>query len=237
MTIPFPCDSGLFDIQLEAVSTLNNILCTRCEHPLNQHEDARLSPPSAHGEWPFPSLQPSLFHAQGYLPPQVRSTAHFLQKKDPLLRPTPLKVRISFLPKRFLAPFNSRKLFVAVQEYRPSPVTATRDATVQELWQRLKEVRTVHVRGTPASGKSILARLLYEHVRKSQQDIEVFLVTWPVDFKGFLPCTQYYMLLNKLVGRPASPQRLGLQQRSCYNRRSSKFLSICQSLERLHQVS
>src|SRR5437763_771929 len=53
------------------------------------------------------------------------------------------------------------------------PITCPREATVAALWEQLQEVRIIHVRGTPTSGKSTLANLLSEYVKAKEQRIEV----------------------------------------------------------------
>ena len=78
-----------------------------------------------------------------------------------------------------------------------------REATVAALWKRLEEVGVVHVRGTPASGKSTLAHLLENYVRKTGLDIRVYRFSWPAAFPdGFWSGTPYHQLLNWILRRP-----------------------------------
>lgn len=59
-----------------------------------------------------------------------------------------------------------------------NPFLCPRNETVQELARILDDERVVHVRGTPASGKTTLASLLHEHYR--QQNIPSVLISqWP----------------------------------------------------------
>ncbi|WEW55222.1 hypothetical protein PRK78_000651 [Emydomyces testavorans] len=77
-----------------------------------------------------------------------------------------------------------------------------REVTVQALWKRLQEFSVVHVRGTPASGKSTLARLLQLHVQNTS-NIRVISFTWPMNFPAPLSVrSPYYYLLNHVLGRP-----------------------------------
>ncbi|PGH00845.1 hypothetical protein AJ79_08097 [Helicocarpus griseus UAMH5409] len=56
-----------------------------------------------------------------------------------------------------------------------------RQSTVSALWSRLRRYSVIHVRGTPASGKSTLAQLLARHVKKNS-DIPVLIASWPLNF-------------------------------------------------------
>jgi hypothetical protein len=74
---------------------------------------------------------------------------------------------------------------------------------VTALWDRFQEVGVVHVRGTPASGKSTLARFLEKHVRITRPDLLVYGFSWPTTFPdGFWPGSPYYHLPNSLTKRP-----------------------------------
>lgn len=78
----------------------------------------------------------------------------------------------------------------------------SRDVTVRALWKRVKETGVVHIRGTPASGKSNLARLLRRHVAKISE-MPVISLSWPMDFPQNLPTNaMYYKLLNAITVRP-----------------------------------
>jgi hypothetical protein len=61
---------------------------------------------------------------------------------------------------------------------------STRKDTVTALWERIQQVGVVHVRGTPATGKSTLARLLEDHVRTIEPNLEVYRFAWPLSFPG-----------------------------------------------------
>ena len=85
----------------------------------------------------------------------------------------------------------------------PDPLMSQRKITVVALWERLRQVRVIHVRGTPASGKSTLARLLGEFVRATEPGIPVHLFTWPCAFPdGLTTLSPYYHMLNSIIGRP-----------------------------------
>lgn len=87
---------------------------------------------------------------------------------------------------------------VAVNFRERSP----RKTTVEALWKRLQECAVVHIRGTPASGKSTLARLLHLHVRRVAPDMEILSITWPLQLpEGFGTYTPYYQLLNLITRR------------------------------------
>jgi hypothetical protein len=83
------------------------------------------------------------------------------------------------------------------------PSESPRRDTVATLWGRIQEVGVVHVRGTPASGKSTLARLLEQYVIKKRPDLLVYRFSWPSTFPdGFWPGSQYHTLLNSITKRP-----------------------------------
>ena len=46
------------------------------------------------------------------------------------------------------------------------PLECPRVQTVSVLWERIQEHHVVHVRATPASGKSTLSSLLEQHVKR-----------------------------------------------------------------------
>ena len=72
-----------------------------------------------------------------------------------------------------------------------------------ELWDRIQQVGVVHVRGTPASGKSTLARLLKGHVRTTRPNLQLYDFSWPSAFPdGFWPGSKYQELLNFITKRP-----------------------------------
>ena len=64
-------------------------------------------------------------------------------------------------------------------QYRPSeyPEICPRQQTVQRLAELLDQNKVMHVRGTPASGKSTLARLLCELLIEKKQKV-VFISRW-----------------------------------------------------------
>jgi hypothetical protein len=49
---------------------------------------------------------------------------------------------------------------------------------VATLWSQVEKLWVMHVRGTPSSGKSILAALLQEYVKEIQPDVNVIYMSW-----------------------------------------------------------
>ena len=60
------------------------------------------------------------------------------------------------------------------------PNLSPRHGTVATLWDRIQQVGVVHIRGTPACGKSTLARFLEDHVRTTRPSLPVYRFSWPV---------------------------------------------------------
>ncbi|KAJ5908689.1 hypothetical protein N7495_001371 [Penicillium taxi] len=79
-------------------------------------------------------------------------------------------------------PLEIRSLFSTLLDFNQyslaSPLTCSRAATVQELASILDENRVVNVRGTPASGKSVLAGLLHRYYLE-QNIPAVLIMGWP----------------------------------------------------------
>jgi hypothetical protein len=59
-----------------------------------------------------------------------------------------------------------------------------RRETVERLWALCCEHDVVHVRGTPATGKSTLASLLFRHAKK-QGKMVIFLPTWDLQLMAY----------------------------------------------------
>lgn len=57
----------------------------------------------------------------------------------------------------------------------------------------------IYVRGTPASGKSTLCRLLYHHVKSSRSDIDVKLVLWKPNIPPDIPWEDFLRKTNTLI--------------------------------------
>ncbi|KAK2809273.1 hypothetical protein FQN50_003914 [Emmonsiellopsis sp. PD_5] len=87
-----------------------------------------------------------------------------------------------------------------VEPAEQQPVIRTpRNRTVEALWGRLQRTAVVHVRGTPASGKSTLAALLHSHVKKVAPNLDILHITWPMEFpKKIWTQTPYPRLLSLL---------------------------------------
>lgn len=85
---------------------------------------------------------------------------------------------------------------------RRLPETFTeRHNTITALWALIKERQVVHIRGTPATGKSTLAHLLARHVKILEPQLEVYRVTWTEPSGNFCEFQSYNYLLNKLTHR------------------------------------
>lgn len=81
------------------------------------------------------------------------------------------------------------------------PNECARVETVDALWNLLQANGRVHVRGTPASGKSTLARLLAAHVQQLRPDLPVYYCTW---YPQLVPNTpRFQEALNSLLGQEA----------------------------------
>ena len=61
-----------------------------------------------------------------------------------------------------------------------------REETVSALWKRIQEQRVIHVRATPASGKSTLSRLLEEYVERECPNLPVKWCSWPLGLQELL---------------------------------------------------
>ena len=84
-----------------------------------------------------------------------------------------------------------------IRGYKPSPLSCLRDHTVAALWEQIQEVRVVHVRGTPSSGKSTLAGLLHMHVEK--RGTKVIHFRWPGDLNAKAKTSSFSFALNKII--------------------------------------
>ncbi|KAI9652428.1 MAG: hypothetical protein M1829_001650 [Trizodia sp. TS-e1964] len=63
----------------------------------------------------------------------------------------------------------------------PDPLVSLRSDTVCALWKQLQGVRVIHVRGTPTSGKSTIAKLLHEHILLNSS-YPAYLFSWKEDY-------------------------------------------------------
>jgi hypothetical protein len=77
---------------------------------------------------------------------------------------------------------------------------------VAVLWEQLQRVRTIHARGTPTSGKSILGRLLKEYVQREWPHMQVYLFNWPASVEPQFGYRNYYYLLNYVTGEPETTE-------------------------------
>jgi hypothetical protein len=84
-------------------------------------------------------------------------------------------------------------------------LTCPRGSTVAALWDQLNDKQVVHVRGTPTSGKSTLARLLQNYVRRISPETQVYAFSCQqpevLEKKG-ISGSLYYRLLNFHTDRP-----------------------------------
>lgn len=58
-----------------------------------------------------------------------------------------------------------------------------REATTTSFFSQLQEVQVVHLRGTPASGKSTFSLLLHDHIRNRRPDILLYWEIWNPNYK------------------------------------------------------
>ncbi|KIL60852.1 hypothetical protein M378DRAFT_905153 [Amanita muscaria Koide BX008] len=89
----------------------------------------------------------------------------------------------------FPRPPSKKHLYVIVKrpdDTRPSKVPSApssaslRRETVAALYQRLNTYRFIQVRGTPASGKTVLGQLLAAHISRQEPDVHiVWVYGWP----------------------------------------------------------
>lgn len=73
---------------------------------------------------------------------------------------------------------------------------------MRSLWDLIEKRQVVHIRGTPATGKSTLAHLLARHVSILRPDLEVYHLCWPESFDRLSKSASYNHLLNDLANRP-----------------------------------
>ncbi|KKZ58612.1 hypothetical protein EMCG_05508 [[Emmonsia] crescens] len=93
---------------------------------------------------------------------------------------------------------------VAINSIENESLRISRDATVRALWKRVLEMGVVHIRGTPASGKSDMACILRFYVEKTSE-MPIISLSCPMNFPQNRPtnamyCT-YYKLLNAITVR------------------------------------
>lgn len=97
---------------------------------------------------------------------------HVVDQQRPIIQvtslPCPLWVWL-FLCLFGIVPSSSLTLRIVADPFR-----CPRNDTVQELARILDEERVAHVRGTPASGKTTLAYLLYDHYRQQNTPVIMF---------------------------------------------------------------
>ncbi|KAI9748925.1 MAG: hypothetical protein M4579_007071 [Chaenotheca gracillima] len=79
-----------------------------------------------------------------------------------------------------------------------SKLTCRRENTVRDLLEQLRTSRVIIVRGTPASGKSILSRLLEVYARTSDPDLVIHRIVWSTPQSYYI---NHFRELNKLTGR------------------------------------
>lgn len=113
-------------------------------------------------------------------------------------------VSTDYLAGKALVKEPSQPSYVAPSQVPPSlPETYTeRCQTVSALWKGINKEQVVHIRGTPASGKSTLAYLLARHVSQVEPDMVVHNLRCPARVEGLSTVSRYHRLLNKLTGRP-----------------------------------
>ncbi|PGH34376.1 hypothetical protein GX50_02743 [[Emmonsia] crescens] len=145
------------NVAFEVPLTSDSVQCKVCDHALSDHKDFN------HTD--FASLQqattPQTTHQT---PPQI------LQKHDP---EGPQNKSYYHMP-------------VAINSIENESLRISRDATVRALWKRVLEMGVVHIRGTPASGKSNMARILRLYVEKTSEK-PIISLSWPINLPQNLP--------------------------------------------------
>ncbi|TDL14323.1 hypothetical protein BD410DRAFT_797248 [Rickenella mellea] len=99
-----------------------------------------------------------------------------------------------YVSTHFPAPVNKNTLHIVVERPIPvqpqreysdpepdiNPIWSRREQTVERLFERLQREGLVYIRGTPASGKSTLLKLVHEHIRRRHPEAIVRIVkAWP----------------------------------------------------------
>lgn len=137
MELSCPCDASAFTMTDSALTDGMATTCERCHHPFSSHDGA---------------------------PPRVDNSS----KEDEIISST-----ASQLDQWAENPLTSRidhRGALSTKSSTPvdndlGPRTCLRDSTVQGIIRVLDEKIVCHVRGTPSSGKSVLARLLSRQMR------------------------------------------------------------------------
>src|SRR5436189_4368729 len=75
-----------------------------------------------------------------------------------------------------------------------------RKGTVSALWEQVQENGVIHVRGTPASGKSTLAILLHKYVQNIP-GMDVIRFTWPARIDSKYEREPYDELLSHATNK------------------------------------
>ncbi|KAI9768896.1 MAG: hypothetical protein M1839_003850 [Geoglossum umbratile] len=101
---------------------------------------------------------------------------------------------------RYFENGNRHLIYSAGELLKPTnnPIECPRRVTLAALWELIQQVGVVYVRGTPASGKSILSLLLKEYVKEKTPNLLVLRTSWHRMIDLNLPKnTEYYELLNE----------------------------------------
>ncbi|TDL19517.1 hypothetical protein BD410DRAFT_752188 [Rickenella mellea] len=92
--------------------------------------------------------------------------------------------------------FVRRPSTYGVMEPLINPTWSRREQTVKRLFECLESQRLVQIRGTPASGKSTLMRLLHAHIKSCQPDAIVQIVMgWPEESSQEHPIARFRRLI------------------------------------------
>jgi hypothetical protein len=138
-----------------------------------------------------------------------KKCAHPLsQHEDASSTPVPDSFLLPQGMSSFIHSLHFSHVFRRVNEHVLVPVDALRcprEATVAALWDQLKTHQVVHVRGTPTSGKSTLAQLLKDYVKRTSPNTKIYAFSWQrpdvLEKKG-INGALYYRLLNFYTERP-----------------------------------
>jgi hypothetical protein len=105
-----------------------------------------------------------------------------------------------------LTPTTSTAEMLMESEVPSDPLTSLRENTVAKLWEQVQLHRVIHIRGTPGSGKTFLARLLRFYLWKTMPNLKIYSTSWPNESKfkenGLHKGSYYHELLNVATSKP-----------------------------------
>ena len=108
--------------------------------------------------------------------------------------------------------------------FHSDPHVCPRANTIARLAARLDEKRVVHVRGTPSSGKTVLANLLWHHYLERGEHV-VFMDHWPQD------------VLNARIHLAAECRRFGYHEIQPHNLAYANLIFIFDEAQQSYGAS